>query len=116
MPAGRAAVSLPSPKAPLGRRVVIFVFAAAAVALLIMTVTGDRGILEARRRRAAYADLQAEVDKVKADNAGLLTEITALKKDPYAIEKLAREKLGYAQPGEVIYLFPAEGDPGQRRP
>ncbi|HET6373876.1 MAG TPA: septum formation initiator family protein [Candidatus Polarisedimenticolia bacterium] len=92
--------------APLGRRVVVFVIAAAAVAVLIATATGERGFLEVRRQRAAHAALKAEVEKMKAENAALMMEITALKTDPYALEKLAREKLGYARHGEVIYLFP----------
>jgi len=91
---------------PLGRRVVIFVVLAAALAVLIGAATGDRGYLEVRRRRAAYADLQREVAALKAANTALLSDIHALRTDPYVIEKLAREELGYARPGEVVYLFP----------
>jgi|SRR5881296_2557009 len=93
-------------KLPLGRRVVVLVVVAAALAVLIGTATGDRGYLEMLRRRAAYADLRADVSRLRAENAALMSQVTALKADPYAIEKLAREKLGYARPGEVIYLFP----------
>jgi cell division protein FtsB len=113
---GPAATPIPPAKTPLGRRIVIFVCAIAAVALLIMTATGDRGYLESRRRRAAYTGLQQEVEKMNADNAALLAQITALKKQPYVIEKLAREELGYARPGEVIYLFPPETEPTQAKP
>ena len=95
-------------RVPLGRRVIIFAVAAAAMAVLIAGALGDRGYLEVRRRQAQQAQLRLEVEKVRADNAALLAQIDALKKDPYVIEKLAREKLGYARPGEVIYLFPPE--------
>jgi len=91
---------------PLGRRVVIFVVLAAALAVLIGAATGDRGYLEVRRRRAAYRELQQQVAELKAQNTALLDDIHALKTDPYVIEKLAREQLGYARPGEVVYLFP----------
>jgi cell division protein FtsB len=100
----------------LGRRFVILVVALLALAVLAGTALGDRGYLEVRHRRAAGAELWREVERLKADNAALMADITALKTDPYTIEKLAREKLGYARPGEVIYLFPpapgGRGEPG----
>jgi cell division protein FtsB len=40
------------------------------------------------------------------ENRRLDSEIKALKSDPKAIEKEAREQLRYAKPGEVIYLLP----------
>ena len=94
----------------LGRRVVVLVVSAAALLVLIGAATGDRGYFEGRRRRAAYSVLAADVEKMRVENATLAADVAALKTDPYVIEKLAREKLGYARPGEVIYLFPpAEG-------
>ncbi len=47
------------------------------------------------------------------ENRRLDAEIKALKSDPKAIEKEAREQLRYAKPGEVIYLLPEQ--PGQHR-
>ncbi|MGH9869689.1 MAG: FtsB family cell division protein [Candidatus Polarisedimenticolia bacterium] len=95
---------------PIGRRIVVFVVIIIALAVLIGAVFGERGYLEVLRRRAAYADLVREVDDLAATNAALRTEIAALRSDPYVIEKLAREKLGYARPGEVIYLLPPSED------
>ncbi|MFQ5701308.1 MAG: septum formation initiator family protein [Acidobacteriota bacterium] len=93
---------------PVGRRVVIFVVVAAALAVLIGAAVGERGYLEVRRQRATYAEFEREVEQLEAANAALMEEIRALKTDPYVIEKLAREKLGYVRPGEVIYLFPPD--------
>ncbi len=95
-------------RAPLGRRVIILGVVAAATTVLIAAIVGDRGYLEVRRREEAQAALQLEVEQIHAENVALLARIEALKKDPYVLEKLAREKLGYARPGEVIYLFPPE--------
>jgi cell division protein FtsB len=97
-----------------GRRIVVFVVVAAALAVLIGAIFGDRGYLEVRRRRAAYAQLAADVHSLAERNEALRREIAALRTDPYVIEKLAREKLGYARPGEVIYLFPP-AEPGTPR-
>ena len=94
------------PDKSFGRRVVVFVVVAAALTVIIGAVVGDRGYLEVRRRRAAYADLKREVEQITAANADLKRQIHALRTDPYVIEKLAREKLGYTRPGELIYIFP----------
>ena len=91
---------------PVGRRVLILVVVTAAFLVLIAAATGDRGYLEMLRRRVAHEDLAKQVSALKAENETLLAEIAALKRDPLVIEKLAREKLGYARPGEVIYLLP----------
>ena len=100
---------MPARKRPsLGRRVTVFVVAAAALAVLIGAAIGDRGYLSVRRRTATYNEMQRKVGAVQADNAKLLAEITALKDDPYVVEKLARERLGLAKPGEVIYVFPPD--------
>ena len=99
------------PTRPLSRRIVIFAVALAAIAVLIGSAMGERGYLEVARRDAASAEMKRQVELIKADNAALLADITALKRDPHVIEKLAREKLGYARPGEVIYLFPPKETP-----
>jgi len=44
--------------------------------------------------------------KVEEERAALLkTSIDALRTDPKAVERLAREKLGYAKPGETVIRF-----------
>jgi cell division protein FtsB len=93
---------------PLGRRVLLLVVAMAALALMISAATGDRGLLEMRRRRAAYHELRQDVERLRMQNAALARHIEALRKDPYVIEKLAREKLGYSRPDELIFMFPPE--------
>lgn len=98
---------MPAPKRlPLSRRVIVFAAAAAALAILIAAAVGDRGYLAARRRQADHADLMEKIRIVEADNTKLLAEIKALKEDPYVIEKMARERLGLARPGEVVYMLP----------
>ena len=101
---------------PLGRRVLILVVVTVGLLVLIAAATGDRGYLETLRRRAAHEDLARQVAALKAENESLLAEIAALKSDPLVIEKLAREKLGYARPGEVIYLLPPQPEPQPQAP
>jgi len=98
-------------KPSLGRQIVFFVVLVAAAIILVAAVTGDRGYLDVRRQRAEVSKLRAEVAALRRENVVLLQEVRALRKDPYLIESLAREKLGYAKPGELIFQFPAEHPP-----
>jgi len=93
---------------PLGRRVLVFVVGALVLTVIIGAILGDRGWLEVRRRQAAQEELRAEVDALRVQNVALMERIEALREDPYVLERIAREKLGYARPGEIIYLFPPD--------
>lgn len=59
--------------------------------------------------------LRAEIADLDAANRDLRTSIHALRTQPYAVEKIAREDLDLIGPGETLYLFPGEigveGDP-----
>jgi cell division protein FtsB len=53
---------------------------------------------------------QAEVKRLERENAALgqrvarlRREVKALEGDPAALERAAREELGYVKPGEIIY-------------
>jgi cell division protein FtsB len=52
--------------------------------------------------------MRAEVASIERENATLLSEVRSLRTDSYVIERLAREQLGYARPGEIIFQFPAD--------
>ena len=49
--------------------------------------------------------LTTEVDKQKAISQDLQLEFNALRNDPKTVERLAREKLGYAKADETIIRF-----------
>lgn len=65
------------------------------------------------------ARLRGQINKLKAQVAAeelkskeLQSQIDALQNDPKAVERLTREKLGYARPDEtVIYFVPATNSP-----
>ena len=50
--------------------------------------------------------MQAEVAQLDADNRKLEAEVAALKSDPKAVEKTARETLNLVKPGEVVLILP----------
>jgi cell division protein FtsB len=51
--------------------------------------------------------LDAKIDKERETGKQLQNAIDALKHDPKAIERLARERFGYAKPGETVIRFEA---------
>ena len=46
------------------------------------------------------------VDQLNKENLQLEEEVKELKTDPHKIEKIARDELGLARPGEVIIEIP----------
>jgi len=79
------------------------------VALLgtLFALVGDGGVMTLLQMRARAAELTVKVAAAERHNQGLRQQVRALQEDPQAIERLAREELGMARPGETIYLLPA---------
>jgi cell division protein FtsB len=77
----------------------------ALIALAVGSVFGDRGILSMVGEREKIEALRGELDGLRAENARLSAEITDLRQNPRAIERLAREELGLARPDETVFLI-----------
>ena len=82
--------------------------AIALIALAVGSVFGDRGILNLVQKRREVEALRAELGELRAENARLAAEITDLRTSPRAIEREAREKLGYARPDETVFFVREE--------
>lgn len=72
--------------------------------LLIIAVWYLPLIRKNERMRREVMRLDTEIQKQEASGKQLKTSIDALK-DPKAVERLARERLGYAKPGETVIRF-----------
>jgi cell division protein FtsB len=86
----------------LTRLVVFLLFVAGllGVALWYLPI-----IKQNERMRRVVLQLDTQIAKVDENNRQLKTSIEALKHDPKAVERLARERLGYAKQGETIIHF-----------
>jgi cell division protein FtsB len=71
--------------------------------LIIMAVFHENGILNAYRFEQEQVKMKEANGGLKQQNDLLRQEIAALKSDPYAIEKIAREKLNLAKTGDQVY-------------
>jgi cell division protein FtsB len=57
------------------------------------------------RYRKETLRLDTQIQKEHEIQKQLKTSLDALRNDPKAVERLAREKFGYAKPGETVILF-----------
>ncbi len=57
------------------------------------------------RFRQKILTLESEVQAEEQRKADLQTAIRNLREDPKTVERLVREKLGYAKPGEMVIVF-----------
>ena len=77
----------------------------AVIALVVGSLFGDRGILQLLRQRQRTEELAREIEHLREENRMLAEQIQSLRRDPAAIERLAREELGLAQPGETVFVL-----------
>ena len=75
------------------------------LALAVGSLFGDRGILQLVDQKERAAKLAQDLEDLRAENLRLAAEIQSLRTDPRAIERLAREELGLARPGETVFLI-----------
>jgi cell division protein FtsB len=72
---------------------------------LVTRVMGEMGVVKYYRMKAQCTALTEEIAKLKQDNGRLRKEVYALKNDTAYLERVARDKLGLARPGEIVYYY-----------
>jgi len=94
-----------SGESPLKRKALSLALFLILAASLLNALFGDRGFLEMLKARQQLVALEQELDDIELRNQHLLEEIRSFKSSPLAVERLAREQLGLARPGEIILLI-----------
>src|SRR5260370_28687787 len=74
--------------------------------LVVHDIFGDHGYLAMRRTQQEIEKVTKGLDQLNKENSELEQEVRELKTDPRKIEKIARDELGLARPGEVIIKIP----------
>jgi len=95
----------------LRRKAALLASVIAIIALVVGSLFGDRGILQVMTQRQRALELAREIEGIRGENARLAAEIHALRTDPRAIERIAREQLGLARPGETVFLLRDADEP-----
>jgi len=85
------------------RRNATWFLAAALSLLLLQDVFGTHGVLAMRRAQKEAASVKAEIHQINEENQQFQERVNSLKTDPQAIERIAREVLRLARPGEFIF-------------
>jgi len=73
--------------------------------LLLVAVWYLPLIQQNERMQRENLRLERELQKEKEKSRQLQADIDALRNDPQTVERLTREKLGYARPGETVVRF-----------
>jgi len=77
-----------------------------AVLVAYKAVFGANGMMVYRGKRAEYHRLQREIQQAVEERQRLQHRVELLQSDPGAIERQAREQLGYVKPGDVVLVEP----------
>lgn len=95
----------------LRRRIATIAVTVLAVSLFVHVMFGANGMVVYKQKRAEYEALRHGIVQVQQENDRYTQQIQGLKSDQTSIEKEAREQLGYAKPGEYVYVPPAPAKP-----
>ncbi len=76
-----------------------------SVYIIISFLFYDIGFIKYVKMRGEYNRVSADINRLREENNKLRDEVKSLKTDPDYIEAYAREKLGLAREGEIIYRF-----------
>ena len=87
-------------------RIAVGVFGLLTIAVLLLAVYDDKGVLQVHAQAGKLTALESEITNLDAQNKQLSNDIQALRTDPSTIEKYAREELKLVKPGEVVLVTP----------
>jgi cell division protein FtsB len=76
------------------------------LALIVHDIFGTHGFIAMRHTQIEIRKVRKDIDRLNSENVQLSDQVKALKTDPHAIERIAREELQRAKPGEMIIRVP----------
>ncbi len=85
------------------RRKLLGVAAGVAAVLTLVSAVDAKGFRRYLRLRQDVEAIQGRNRVLAEQNDALRREINALRNDPDALERAAREELGYIKPGEIVF-------------
>jgi cell division protein FtsB len=95
----------------LRRRIATIAVTVLAASLFVHVMFGANGMIVYKQKRTEYEALRKQMVQVQQENDRYTQQIQGLKSDQKSIEKEAREQLGYAKPGEYVYVAPVPSKP-----
>jgi len=74
-----------------------------AVLVVMIFLAGDAGLWRLWSAQKTLLETEREITALESETLSLQREIDALRTDPFAAEKVARELYGYVRPGDRVY-------------
>src|SRR5271169_467136 len=88
-----------------GKKLIVAAASLLALYLIANFIFGEMGVIKYYRMKAQYNALTQDIATLRRDNTKLAREVRALKTEPNYIEQIARDKLGLARQGEIVYYY-----------
>jgi cell division protein FtsB len=87
------------------KAVLVLTFFLSALFLIFTSLLGDKSLFQLQRMRMEKESWVQKNAALADENKALRQKIQAARKDPFVVEKIAREELGMVKENEVVYLF-----------
>lgn len=76
------------------------------VLILLQDVFGTHGLLAMHHSKKQIVEVRQGIQKLDHENEQLGQRVKELQSNPDAIERIARDRMGLARPGEFIFRMP----------
>lgn len=87
------------------RRKYILIFIVFIVAVSVVAIFGDKGLVEAYGLKNERDSIVGHIEELREDNRLLEDDIDLLKTDKRYVEMVARKELGLVGKDEIIYML-----------
>ncbi len=104
-PADRHVRTITERHARKGHGTTFYVLVFVTAVLVVNGLFGEKGMLAMMRARREYTRMNAEVERIRRENAQLTEMKRRLQADPATIEDLARRTLGLIRPGAKLFTI-----------
>jgi len=85
-------------------KAVVLLSGVLTIVFLISFFFSQEGISELQQARQRVAGLQQDIERLRTENQRLSEQISNLRNSTFSVEKIAREDLGMAKEGEIVYV------------
>jgi cell division protein FtsB len=92
-------------RSPIRKRLAIASGIVLGLYLLVSFIFGEMGVVKYYRMKLHYGAVHEEITALRQANVQLSQEVRSLKTDAAYMERIARDKLGLARPGEIVYYY-----------
>lgn len=76
--------------------------------LALLALAGGKSYRDLAAVRERESELEAQLAATQAEIESFERRLERLRRDPVALERLAREELGMVRPGDVVIVLPPE--------